>query len=701
MHPAVRSGFLSTLDPDAARQGHEAAKEGLVASLGGLPGRFSYPSDPATLDLLEEIIHHTIEAGHPQEAWDIYWNRIGGFKNLGWRLGAYERGERICRAFARGLPPQSAPLPEGLSENDQAKFINEWALYLKNLGRLDPAARCYERHIELRMRQESWKNASVGNQNLAEVWLLAGRLTQGLRAAEEALRLAEKAEGAEEKCMSFAWRAHARALRGDSDTALDDFRQALHWQHEAVGKTDWPLYSLGGIWQALLLARLGQNDEATRLTEANRSICGELFGPAEPSTPKCSFILADLARERGDLAAARDFVAQAHDWAVARDAKEPLCWAALVRARIALDAVGGASLPRDGREIVGGASLPREETERGPETARPQAEAEAALQEGLRIARECGYGIFHIDLLAESARRHLLAGDAAAAEKDCRLALDTGIHPPEDSGLPVLLAATDPECGYAWGEAAARHLLAEAFLLQAAQNLAAADYVPARLKKLPPPVRKLIAAARTELRKCLQRRKKIRDCKAKETAARLKALGNGILTEFPLEAAPPPDEELDPEPSEAEDMAEKHVFLSYVHENKTKVKQLHDDLIAAGEKVWWDQDIVLGTKGKLAMRQAVKESYAFVLCLSRQAEARAKSGIYPELRDAIALFREYAPGRVFLIPVRLSKCAIPPMEIDATTMLDDLQYVDLFPASKWKAGVNKLVKALQAAPEHP
>jgi hypothetical protein len=105
IHPAVRDGFLSGLAADALRENHEAVRQGLAVSLGDAPGE--NPSDPATLDLLEEIVHHTLQSGHVPEAWDIYWNRIGNYKNLGWRLGAYERGERICRAFAGGISPLS------------------------------------------------------------------------------------------------------------------------------------------------------------------------------------------------------------------------------------------------------------------------------------------------------------------------------------------------------------------------------------------------------------------------------------------------------------------------------------------------------------------------------------------------------------------------------------------------------------------
>lgn len=108
IHPAVRDGFLRTIDVQTASRGHEAAKKGIIGSLGGLPGFYSNPSDLAVLDLLEEIVHHTLAAGQTEEAWNLYHHRIGAFANLGWRLGAYERGERICRAFAGGLGPNVA-----------------------------------------------------------------------------------------------------------------------------------------------------------------------------------------------------------------------------------------------------------------------------------------------------------------------------------------------------------------------------------------------------------------------------------------------------------------------------------------------------------------------------------------------------------------------------------------------------------------
>ena len=589
VHPAVRDGFLASLDDETARRGHEAAKEGLKALLGERPS--GYPSDPATLDLLEEIVYHTLEAGHPQEAWDIYEQWVGQFENLGWRLGAYERGERICRAFARGHPPQTAALRNGPSPDYRGVFINEWALYLSELGRLDEAARCYEGGNETLMRQENWEGASTCHHNLAEVWLLAGRLAAGLRAAEEALRLADRADDDWERSESHAYRGHARALRGETDAALGDFRDALHWQHEGEGRTDWPLYSLRGVRHTLLLARLGQKEEATRLTKANDEACIKVAGtPNHMYFPQIRLVLADLARERDDLAEARELLAQAQDWAVARDAREVLCWAALVRARIALDEAVAEQRISNTEHRMSNVEVKREE-------------ARTAVEEGLRIARECGYGIFHIDLLVERARVALLMGDAKATEADARVALDEGVHPPEETGLPELLAATDRECGYAWGEGDARHLLAEALLLRAAQALGRADFAPARFDDLPTAVRECIDAAREQLTVCRELRQRIQDPKAAQTEALLDELAGGVLTSYPLEVIPlpaaqppaPPLGESAPEDEGEQAVAAQskrfRVALSFPGERRDFVAEVADRLSAAigRDRVFYDR----------------------------------------------------------------------------------------------------------------
>jgi tetratricopeptide (TPR) repeat protein len=525
VHPTVRDGFLGSLDAVVAQRGHDAARTSLLAALGEKPG--TVPSAPAMLDLLEEIVYHTLRAGHVAEAWDLYCNRIGGYWNLGWRLGAYERGERICRDFANGLSAQAAlavdtaymPFRE-LSEHWQAIFLNEWALYLKERGCLDAAACCFKAANEPDYRHENWTNASTGSRNLAAVWLVSGRLTAGLRAAAEALSLAERADDATERTDSHAYRGHALAQRGETDTALTDFHHSLYWQHQTEGQSDLPLYSLRGVYHTHLLARLGDDAEATRLTEANKQILLRHGGPQDDDIPKCHLVLADLACTRDDWKLASNLSHQAHAWAVERDAKEVLCGSALVQARIELAQAFAVVRSRS------------DQAEFQPLNDHIDA-CRRVLADGIRMARECGFGIYHIDLLLGRAQLALLTGNAAAALADIETALTTGHRPPPTSGLPTLLAATDPECGYAWGESDARHLRAEALLLQAAERLGRPDFVPAEFDRLPADIRRDIDEARTELTRCRSVRQRIQDPNVRHTEEVLNRLGGGKLTRYP------------------------------------------------------------------------------------------------------------------------------------------------------------------------
>lgn len=609
IHPAVRDGFLSGIGEAALRENHEAVRQGLQVSLGDAPGK--NPSDPATLDLLEEIVHHTLQSGHVSEAWDIYKNRIGGYRNLLWRLGAYERGERICRAFAGGrgigVQPVSAPpsdrqaayataLPwQSLPEAQQAIFSNEWALYLKGLGRLAAAAQGYELQNEMQMRMKSWVNVSIGNQNLSQVWLLSGRLTVCQATAAEALRLAELADDAEERLVSHAFRAHAQALRGNVPSALAGFRAALALHGEVGWTPKSHLRSLWGIQHARFLALIGCVNQAKLATESNKKTLLEERGALHQDIPQCNLLLSDLHCEAGDLVQAETLHASAHDWAVARDAKEVLCWAALVGMRIAACGMRNRQATPS--------SLPPSATHNPP----------AALADGLAIARDCGFGIFHIDLLLERARWRLFGGAPQAALDDLRTALDDGIPSNPQTGQPELLAATHAECGYAWGIAEGLQLRGEALLLQAAQTHGQSTFAPAHRATLPAAVRDLMAQAEACLNEAFDRWQPLHDpeperpdqnfhldgkqynYRAAETHRILTELAGGVLTNYPLAKAPAASNaQPHHSPTNAKENAMSRRFavaLSFPGEHRDYVKQIADALVTSLTKprVFYDR----------------------------------------------------------------------------------------------------------------
>lgn len=148
-------------------------------------------------------------------------------------------------------------------------------------------------------------------------------------------------------------------------------------------------------------------------------------------------------------------------------------------------------------------------------------------------------------------------------------------------------------------------------------------------------------------------------------------------------------------------MDKKHIFLSYCRENLKEVSALRDELTKAGETVWWDQDISTGKDWKTEVKAAIKESYAVIICLSKEINDRTKSVVFYEVSEAIGVYREYPPNTIFLIPVRLSECSIPPINIDDTRTLVSLQFVDLFPEENYQSGIKRLLDSIKNVREYP
>ncbi len=284
------------------------------------------------------------------------------------------------------------------------------------------------------------------------------------------------------------------------------------------------------------------------------------------------------------------------------DARQIQCWIELLRARIAL--ATARSRLADG--------------ERAPVEASLEATG-AAVEEGLRIAREVGYGIYHIDLLLERAAWHLMRGDFRAATADVKTALQDGVHPPTESGLPTLIAATDEECNYAC-IAQGTQLLAEALLLQAAQLLGSQSFL-LESSDASPEARRLIERAKAKLEECARFRKAIEDPRLGETEQALEALRRGILTRHPLSATTAQQTEAPAESAAAS------IFISYAHlDNQSADPQRRwlDRLLEhltplirqEGLAVWSDRRMKTGDRWHEEIRRQLQRAKAAVLLIS-------------------------------------------------------------------------------------
>jgi tetratricopeptide (TPR) repeat protein len=533
IHPAVRDGFLSGIGREVATASHEAVRQGLEVSLGSAPE--DNPSDHATLDLLEEIVHHTLAANHVAEAFSLYWHRLGNYYNLGWCLGAYGRGERVCRAFISRLGEYTTlePLAE-LSYRENQNLLVDWASYLSELGRTDEAIRCYERVIQQAVTEDDISYIALGNYCLADALILRGFLKDGLQASVRAVEASLKANDPFIIYRSYGYASCANTLIGKVKTALANFESTLRWQRVDEGTPERQLWSFFGLYYGRLLMHLGKVYEAVSITKRNQQTSRDERGANDTVAPQCNVLLAELARQRGDLPEARERCGEAHQWALERDAQVVLCWSSLVAAKIELSAFSGQQSAEKEKHLL-------------------LEHSKSALEDGLRIARNCGYGIYHINLILARAAVALHEGRADDTLRDLDIACDDSIQSLPESGQPELLAANDKECGYTWGIAEGLHVRGEALLLKAAQTLGTDSFVPAKRDRIPSDVRALVGEAENCLTEALKYWHELCDPepdnanfihpesgdeynhRAAETFQVLKDLTGGILTTYPVE----------------------------------------------------------------------------------------------------------------------------------------------------------------------
>lgn len=140
----------------------------------------------------------------------------------------------------------------------------------------------------------------------------------------------------------------------------------------------------------------------------------------EGDRARCQLIRAEAARRQADHRFGQQCLDDAARWVLHSGSVEHLCLWHLVRGRLA-----------------------RSESDR--------AGAQRALDEGLHVARHCGLGLYHLELLCTQAEVCLAADNVAAAESAAREALER---------------AAAPDCQFRWAEAEAGHLLGQALALQ-------------------------------------------------------------------------------------------------------------------------------------------------------------------------------------------------------------------------------------------
>ena len=410
-HPFLREFFRNLLGtkPESI---HESLRAKLAPSLEARPS--TKPSDPAILDQYELLIEQTLLAGHVQEAFDLYWDGLGGYENLGWTLGDNIRSLRILKRF---VPYDDFSLvgPQ-LPSEDQFLLIHHLGYFAKNLGDLASARAAFGHCLRLDHSTSNQPFESIANQSLAEVELISGRFPQALEYSESAVSLCTEAEDETEARRALGSRATLRFAMGDITAADRDFQRAT----ESLGQ---PLLSLWGILEAECRLLRGDRSRALSQTEANLDFVDRYDYSTDLC--RCNALLARLLLPEDTARSARHLE---HARAFARRSS-------VVEFQL--------------RCFHAACELHRHLGDH------PQAITEA--EAGILLADTCGFGKYSIDLRLALAETYLAAGDARKALQNARNALDR---------------SEQPDCQYAWGQADGLHFCGLAHLRLGERELA-------------------------------------------------------------------------------------------------------------------------------------------------------------------------------------------------------------------------------------
>jgi transcriptional regulator with XRE-family HTH domain/tetratricopeptide (TPR) repeat protein len=351
-HPFIGQYFRSLLRVDPAEI-HAVTRATLADQLESHRVR---PTGKALLDAYEDLLTHTRAAGALEEAWAIYRRSMGGFAQLGLRLGEMTRGARVLRGFLSTGPEAVDPR---LSIDTRGRVLYDLGLYTGALGDLSYAARCYRTHNEVMHGEANLPARVVGLRTLAYTERLQGELRDALALATASTDLAAVAELPGEVARSLALKASILHDTGQVTLAREAFDEVRRMGDEPFARR--------ALWEAEHRAELGQLDLARTATERNLETCRSLGW--EGHVAHAETLLGEIAlrEEPPDIARAEAHARAARRWTASTGEIEMTLRTLLVEARIGV--------------------------------ARRDEEAERRIAEGAALAQSGGFSLFFVRFL--------------------------------------------------------------------------------------------------------------------------------------------------------------------------------------------------------------------------------------------------------------------------------------------------------------
>lgn len=417
-HPAVREYFYRRLTN--IQDIHRSVV--LVLSKRVPEKLVTYNDD--NLNLLEELVYHSVKAGDNRNALSIFLDKMGGYQVIGEKFGTYQRGEAILRTFT---PPGHIPpgTPYNLTQQQLSDFYLQRSLFAAELGNMRMAISSLKAHI--RRLSLTWQDAeySKANIKLVNYHILVGEL-QAAKSLTKSFWVEHNdqlkaLEQTDLKNLFYSYRGEElkdkiTSYKQERFQELQPLRSCLYILDELVsgmsnldevppaipGDIWWSLH--GEFWNVAIQLRRKPEATARLILKHGKRILGmELNRHAV----RWRIMLANAYILKGELNQAEELLNECLDWANRTSSQESIAVSKLNLAKVYIQQ----------HKFI---------------------EAENAFRSGQLVAEECGYRLYMIELLNTAAEAMLIKGVPERA-----------IYFAEKS---YKLAASE-ECNFIWGVA--------------------------------------------------------------------------------------------------------------------------------------------------------------------------------------------------------------------------------------------------------
>lgn len=142
----------------------------------------------------------------------------------------------------------------------------------------------------------------------------------------------------------------------------------------------------------------------------------------------------------------------------------------------------------------------------------------------------------------------------------------------------------------------------------------------------------------------------------------------------------------------------KNVFISYVRENSDEVDRICKEFRKEGISYWIDrEDIEPGKLWKTAIKDAINNGAYFLACFSKEYAERTETHMNEEILVAIEILRKKSFNSGWFIPIKLSECEIPAIDIGVGYTLQDIHHLKFY--ENWDTGMERLVDIIKREEE--